>query len=165
VVLGFGGYAVDMPLSDLTASPVRVGGDVRIVPLSGWRVAERSQGRRVAAISFTRGGGNLQVVTGAFRGDPEELLTGYIRGFLAPRTSHLAVSRAVEQVGLRSGLTGVRVGYLGAPKSGGAPIEGQVTAVVSPTRSGAVFDAWAPKGLFQFETGDIDRMIATAEVS
>jgi hypothetical protein len=164
VVLGFGGYAVDVPLSDLTASPVTVGGDVRIVPLSGWRVAQRSQGKGSAGISFTRGGGNLQVMTETFRGTSEELLAAYLRTVVKPHTSHLAVSRTLEPVRLPSGLTGVRVAYLGAPRAGATPLEGQVTAVVAPSGSGAVFNAWAPKGLFPFETGDVDRMIATAEV-
>jgi hypothetical protein len=165
VFLGFGGYAVDIPLLDVTARPVSVGSDVRITPLSGWRVAQRSPGEGATGISFTRGGGNLQVVAGSFRGGPEELLAGYIRESLAPHTSDLAVSRTLEQVRLRSGLTGVRVAYLGASASSGAPVEGQVTAVVSPTGSGIVFNAWAPKGVFQFETGDVNHMIATAEVS
>jgi hypothetical protein len=160
-ILGFGGYAVDVPLSDLTASPITVGGDVRIVPLSGWRVAQRSAG----GISLTRGGGNLQITTGSFGSDPEELLTAYLRESVEPQAPHLEVSRTIEQVRLNSGLTGVRVGYLAASTSSATQIEGEVTAVVSPTGKGAVFNAWAPAALFPFEKGDVDHMIATAEVS
>ena len=43
-ILGFGGYAVDVPLSDLTASPITVGGDVRIP--TGAAVIDLSKGRR-----------------------------------------------------------------------------------------------------------------------
>ena len=161
-ILGFGGYAVDVPLSDLTASPITVGGDVRIVPLSGWRVAQRSTG---GGISLTRGGGNLQVTTGSFSGGPEELLTAYLREVVHPQSSQLEVSRTIERVRLDSGLTGLRVGYLAASTSSAIQIEGEVTAIVSPTGKGAVFNAWAPRVLFPFEKGDADHMIATAEVS
>jgi hypothetical protein len=161
-ILGFGGYAVDVPLSDLTASPITVGGDVRIVPLSGWRVAQRPAR---GGISLTRGGGNLQITTGSFSGQPEELLTAYLREVVQPQASQLEVSKTIGQVRLDSGLTGLRVGYLAASTSSAIQIEGEVTAVVSPSGKGAVFNAWAPRVLFPFERGDVDHMIATAEVS
>jgi hypothetical protein len=161
-ILGFGGYAVDVPLSDLTANPITVGGDVRIVPLSGWRVTQPSAG---GGISLTRGGGNLQITAGSLSSDPEELLTAYLRQAVQPQASHLEVSRTIEQVRLNSGLTGLRVGYLAASTSSAIQIEGEVTAVVSPSGKGAVFNAWAPRVLFPFERGDVDHMIATAEVT
>jgi hypothetical protein len=161
-ILGFGGYAVDVPLSDLTANPITVGGDVRIVPLSGWRVAQRLAG---GGISLTRGGGNLQISTSSFSGQPEELLTAYLREVVQPQASQLEVSKTIEQVRLDSGLTGLRVGYLAASTSSAIQIEGEITAVVSPSGKGAVFNAWAPRPLFPFERGDVDHMIATAEVS
>jgi hypothetical protein len=160
-ILGFGGYAIDVPLSDLTASPITVGGDVRIVPLSGWRVAHSAGD----GASLTRGGGNLQITTGSFSSNPEELLTAYLREVVKPQASQLEVSRTIEPVRLDSGMTGVRVGYLAASTSSAIQIEGEVTAVVSTTGKGAVFNAWAPRVLFPFERGDVDHMIATAEVN
>jgi hypothetical protein len=164
-LLGFGGYGVDVPLADLTAGPVTVGGDVRIVPLSGWRVARRTAGKGRGVISLTRGGGNLRIVTGPFGGDPKELATAYLREFVEPHASHLDVSSTLEPVRLDSGLMGVRVAYLMSSTVSATPLEGQITAVVSPRGRGAVFDAWAPKALFPFETGDVDHMISTAEVN
>ena len=161
-ILGLGGYAIDVPLSDLTGRPITVGGEVRIVPLSGWRVTQGSAGD---AVSLTRGGGNLQITTGPFSSEPEELLTAYVREVVQPHASHLEVSRTTKPVKLDSGATGVRVGYLAASTASAIQIEGEVTAVVSPTGRGAVFNAWAPRALFPFERGDVDHMIATAEVS
>jgi hypothetical protein len=163
-VIGFGGYLVDVPLDDLTAKPVTVDGNVRVVPLSGWRIGQHSQSKGPAGILFTRGGGNLQVVTGSFRGNSEELLAGYVREFVRPQTSRLAVSRTLEQVQLDSDLTGLRVAYVGSSSTGGTSIEGEITAVVSPAGIGAVFNAWAPEALFRYEAGDVDRMIVTAKV-
>lgn len=164
-LVGFGGYAVDVPLSQLTAAPVTLGGSVRIEPLSGWRIASRSQNRGVQELALSRGGGRLQVVAGTFRGEAEQLLAAYLRDFLTPATSRLAVSRTIQHVRLASGLTGSRISYLGNAQSGGPTVEGQVTAVVSPGGIGVAFDAFASQGLFPFVLGDVDHMIASAEVS
>jgi hypothetical protein len=163
--VGFGGYAVDVPLSELTAAPVTLGGSVRIKPLSGWTLASRSQNREVQELALSRGGGELQVLAGTFRGEADQLLTAYLRDFLAPTTSRLAVSRTVQHVPLASGLTGSRVSYLGTAQGGGPAVEGQVTAVVSPGGIGVAFDAFASQDLFPFVLGDVDHMIASADVS
>jgi hypothetical protein len=163
-VIGFGGYLADAPLDDLTAKPITLGGNVRVVPLSGWRLARQSQSKGAAEIVLTRGGGNLQVVSASFSGNAEQLLVGYLRQFVRPQTSKLGVSKNVQQVRLDSGLIGLRATYVGSPSTGGTPIEGQITAVVSSRGNAAVFNAWAPEGLFPYETGDVDRMIVTAKV-
>jgi hypothetical protein len=164
-LVGFGGYAVDVPLSELTAAPVTLGGSVRIEPLSGWKIASRSQNRGVQELALSRGGGRLQVLAGTFRGEAEQLLAAYVRGVLAPATSRLAVSGTIQHVRLASGLTGSRISYLGTGQGGGPTIEGQVTAVVSPGGIGVAFDAFASQGLFPFVLGDVDHMIVSAEVS
>jgi len=164
-LVGFGGYAVDVPLSELTAAPVTLGGAVRIEPLSGWTIASRSQNRGVEELALSRGGGRLQVVAGTFRGEAEQLLAAYLRDFLTPATSRLAVSRTIQHVRLASGLTGSRISYLGTAHGGGPTVEGQVTAVVSPRGIGVAFDAFASQGLFPFVLGDVDHMIAFADVS
>jgi hypothetical protein len=173
-LVGFGGYAVDVPLSELTAAPVTLGRAVRIEPLSGWKIASRSQSGGVQEVALSRGGGRLQVLAGTFRGGAEQLLAAYVReqllaayvrGFLAPATSRLAVSRTIQHVRLASGLIGIRISYIGTAQGGGPSVEGQVTAVVSAGGIGVAFDAFASQGLFPFVLGDVDHMIASAEVS
>jgi hypothetical protein len=46
-----------------------------------------------------------------------------------------------------------------------APIEGQVTAIVSGSGVGVVFDGWSPSGLLQFALDDVEAMIDGAEVA
>lgn len=163
-VIGFGGYLVDARLDHLTAKPVTVGGNVRVVPLSGWHLVKQSHGKGPAEILLTRGGGYLQIVSGSFAGGSEELLSSFLRQFIQPQTTRFAVSRRLQQIQLDSGLTGIRATYVGSSSNGGPAIEGQVTAIVAPTGVGAVFNAWAPEGLFPYEAGDVDRMIVTAKV-
>ena len=164
-LVGFGGYAVDVPLSELTAAPVTLGRAVRIEPLSGWKIASRSQSGGVQEVALSRGGGRLQVLAGTFRGGAEQLLAAYVRGILASSTSRLALSRTIQHVRLASGLIGIRISYIGTAQGGGPSVEGQVTAVVSAGGIGVAFDAFASQGLFPFVLGDVDHMIASAEVS
>jgi hypothetical protein len=163
-IVGFGGYAVDASLSDETGAPLTVGGVVRILPLSGWRVASSATSRS-GSVLLTRGGGNLRVVTARFGGGADQLLAAYVKEVLQPGSSRLATSKTTQTVKLDSGMTGLRLSYLRSDGNGEALVEGQLTAVVSASGSGAVFDAFAFAGLFSYELGDVDHMIATARVS
>jgi hypothetical protein len=58
----------------------------------------------------------------------------------------------------------VRVAYIGLFRGVQFQIEGQVTAVVSASGRGVVFDGWAPAGLLQYVTGDLQTMIDTAVI-
>jgi hypothetical protein len=40
-----------------------------------------------------------------------------------------------------------------------------VTAVVSPSGEGVIFDGWAPAGQLQFEIDEIDTMIQHTEIA
>ena len=161
VVVVFGGYVVAGALSQPAGPPVPVAGIVRVLPLSGWEVAERSA--EPPSVRLTRGSGNLDVMVFPFTGTPVELATEYVEQVLRPQADRLEVSRSVQlvRVGSRSG---VRVAYIGLFRGVQFQIEGQVTAVVSASGRGVVFDGWAPAGLLQYVTGDLQTMIDTAVI-
>ena len=163
VVVAFGGYVTAAALSVPTGPPVDVAGVVRVSPLSGWEVIGR--GANPPGVRLTRGSGNLDVfVFGPAGGDATGLLRAFVSRVLEPDARQLSVSPRTESVVLRSGSSGVRVSYVGQFGKGATPIEGEVTAVVSPSGAGVVFDGWSPEGLLDFVLGDIDAMVDSAEV-
>jgi hypothetical protein len=161
VVVVFGGYIVAGALSQPAGPPVVVAGIVRVSPLSGWEVAERSA--EPSSVRLTRGSGNLDVMVVPFTGTPTELTTEYVETVLRPQADRLEVSERVQpvRVGSRSG---VRVAYIGLFRGVQFQIEGAVTAVISSSGRGVVFDGWAPAGLLQYVMGDLDTMIDTAGI-
>lgn len=159
----FGGYVTAAALSTPAGPPVSVGGVVRVSPPSGWAPAARFDDP--PGIRLTRGSGNLDVLALPFSGTALDLSHEYVDLVLTPNAERLSVSRQVEEVRLRSGLAGIRVFYVGAFGRGQTPIEGEVTAVVSPSGVGIVFDGWAPGGLLQYVVDDIRLMIESAEIA
>jgi hypothetical protein len=164
VLLGttFGGFAAAAALSTPAGPPVDVAGRVSVRPLSGWGLARRAVDP--PGITLTRGSASLDVAAGSFSGGPGELLREYVRGVLEVQARQLSVSEP-ETVVLDSGLTGTRVSYVGTFGDVGSPIEGEVTAVVSDSGVGAIFDGWAPFGLLRYAEGDLEVMIERAEVA
>jgi hypothetical protein len=84
---------------------------------------------------------------------------------LEPDAEQFQVSEEVEPIRLASGLTGTRIAYVGLFGDVQAPVEGEVTAVVSASGAGVIFDGWAPAGQLQFEIDEIDEMIERAEIA
>lgn len=160
VVLG--GHFVAGALSEPSGAPVTIAGVLRVSPLSGWQLARRF-GDPLGA-QLTRGDGNLTFLALPFRGTAGDLAQQYVDQILSPDSEQLSVSRVFEPVTLDSGLTGVRIAYVGSFGRAHASIEGEVTAVVSPSGVGAVFDGWAPNGLLQYLSNDLHAMIDAAEV-
>lgn len=160
-VVVFGGYIVAGALSQPAGAPVTVAGIVRVSPLSGWEVAERSA--EPPSVRLTRGSGNLDVVVFPFSGTPEELAADYVEQVLRPQADRLEVSQSVQVVGVGN-RSGVRVAYIGVFRGVQFQIEGEVTAVVSSSGGGVVFDGWAPAGFLQYVTGDLDTMIDEAMI-
>jgi hypothetical protein len=68
-------------------------------------------------------------------------------------------------VTLASGLAGVRIAYVGQFGRASVPIEGEVTAVVSPSGVGAVFDGWSAEGGLRYVVEDVRDTIFAAEVA
>jgi hypothetical protein len=161
LVVVLGGYVVAAALSEPAGPPVGIAGVVSIRPLSGWIVADTTNG--VQAVNVTRGSGNLDTtVFLSGSADVRQLADHYIET-LSARFSQLSVSKQFSAVRLSSGLRGVRFGYIGVAAGTGTSIEGEVT-VVTTSGHGVVFDGWAPAGLLSFVRSDIDTMIDQAEV-
>ena len=163
----FGGFVVAGALSQPSGPPVTVSGALRVSPLSGWALAQRfPDPPGPPGARFTRGSGNLDVVVAMpFGGDAQALTRWYVDTMLEPTAERLSVSPEVTHVRLPSGLEAARIHYVGLFGRGEAPVEGEITAVVSASSVGAVFDAWAPQGLLQFVVGDTRAMVESAEVS
>lgn len=159
----FGGYVVGGAVAVPTGPPVDVAGAVRVQPLAGWEVAARFEDP--AGVRLTRGNGSLDVVTVPFEGGADALASLYVTEVLEPEARQLSVSRQAEQVTLASGLSGVRVAYVGQFGRAAVPIEGEVTAVVSPSGVGVVFDGWSPEGVLRYTVEDMRDMIEGAEVA
>ena len=169
VVLGvvlavlLGGYVIAAALFEPAGPPVDVGGVVRVEPLSGWAVAGRPF-TDVPSARLSRGGGTLDVAALPFGTDAPSLLRSFVGEVLEPRASQLSVGE-IEPVRLRSALTGARVHYVATFGDVPTSIEGQLTAVVSPSGDGVVFNGWAPEGLLRFVLDDVRTMIDRAEIA
>ena len=158
-----GGYVTSDALGETTGGTVTVSASVRITPLAGWELAERFGDP--PGIRLTSGSTSLDVATIPFTGTDVDLLASYIDQVLEPDAEQLQVSEEVEPVRLTSGLTGTRIAYVGLFGDVQAPIEGEVTAVVSPSGGGVIFDGWAPAGQLQFEIDEIDEMVERAVIA
>jgi hypothetical protein len=158
-----GGYVVADALGESTRGSTTVSASVTVTPLPGWELAERFGDPPGAR--FTRGSASLDVASIPFAGSDLDLLTSYVQEVLEPDAQQLQVSETVEQVTFDDGLVGSRIAYVGTFGDVQAPIEGEVTAVVSPSGVGVVFDGWAPSGQLQFASSDIRTMVRTAEIA
>ena len=158
-----GGYLTSDALGEIRGGAVAVGTSVRVTPFPGWELAGRSTDPD--RIRLTSGSTSLDVAAFPFDGTDVDLLGRYVDNILEPDAEQFRVSEAVEPVRLASGLTGSRIAYVGLFGDVQAPIEGEVTAVVSPTGQGVIFDGWAPAGQLQFEIDEIDAMIERAEIA
>jgi hypothetical protein len=163
LVVVLGGHVLAGALSEPSGAPVTIAGVLRVSPLSGWQLARRFDHPQGAQL--TRGDGNLTFLAiPGFSGTPGDLAQQYVDQILSPDSQQLSVSRQFEPLTLASGLTGVRIAYVGSFGGAHASIEGELTAVVSPSGVGAIFDGWAPSGLLRFVNDDMHAMIDDAEV-
>jgi hypothetical protein len=158
-----GGYLTSDALGEIRGGAVAVGTSVRVTPFPGWELAGRSTDPD--RIRLTSGSTSLDVAALPFDGTDVDLLGRYVDDVLEPDAEQFRVSEEVEPVRLASGLTGSRIAYVGLFGDVQAPIEGEVTAVVSPSGEGVIFDGWAPAGQLQFEIDEIDEMIERAEIA
>ena len=158
-----GGYVVASALGEPIGSATAVGPAVTIAPRPGWELAERFEDPLGAR--FTRGNANLDVASLPFGGSDLDLLSAYVRDVLEPDSGQLHVSEVRGPIRLGEGLTGSRIVYVGTFGDVQAPIEGEVTAVVSPSGTGVVFDGWGPSGQLRFAIDDIRAMVRTARIT
>jgi len=158
-----GGYVTSDALGETSGETVMVSASVQITPLPGWVLAERFGDP--PGIRLTSGSTSLDVATIPFTETDVDLLASYVGEVLEPDAEQLQVSEEAESIRLASGLTGTRIAYVGLFGDVQAPVEGEVTAVVSPSGTGVIFDGWAPAGQLQFEIDEIDEMIEGAEIA
>ena len=158
-----GGYVLADALAEPSGSTTSVSASVSVTPLPGWELAERFDDPPGAR--FTRGNASLDVASIPFTGTDEQLLSSYIEEILGPDAEQLRVAQTPEPVALAGGLTGIRIAYVGMFGDVQAPIEGEVTAVVSSSGAGVVFDGWAPSGQLQYAIDDIHTMVRTVEIA
>ncbi|MCI0632691.1 MAG: hypothetical protein L0206_02055 [Actinobacteria bacterium] len=158
-----GGYLTADALGRVRGGAVAVSPTVEVTPRPGWELADRFPDP--PGVRLTRGAASLDVLSIPFAGSDAELLAEYVRGVLEPDAEQLQVSERLERVDLGSGLTGSRIAYVGLFGDVQASIEGEVTAVVSPSGTGVLFDGWAPSGQLRFSLDEIDEMIRTAEIT
>ncbi len=162
LVMVLGGHILAGALSEPSGTPVTIAGVLRVSPLSGWQLARRFGDPPGAQL--TRGDGNMVFLAIPFPGTAEDLARRYVSQTLSPDSNQLSVSQRFASVNLASGLTGVRIAYVGSFGRAQVAIEGEVTAVVSASGIGVVFDGWAPSGLLRFVSDDVHAMIDDAEV-
>ena len=158
-----GGYVTADALGRVGGDTVVVSPSVSVTALPGWELAGRFTGP--TGIRLSKGSASLDVATLPFTGSSEGLLAAYIDNVLEPDAEQLRVSETVEGVRLDSGQVGGRITYVGLFGDVQAPIEGEVTAVVTQDGVGVIFDGWAPSGQLQFAIDDIHTMIRTAEIA
>ena len=158
-----GGYLTSDALGRVGGETVVVSSSVSITALPGWELAGRFDDP--TGIRLSKGSSSLDVATIPFTGTEADLLRAYVENVLQPDAEQFRVSETVERVALDNGLTGARIAYVGLFGDVQAPIEGEVTAVVSPTGAGVIFDGWAQSGQLQFAIDDIRTMVQRAEIS
>ena len=158
-----GGYVAADALGGVGGETVVVSSSVTVTALPGWELADRFEGP--TGIRLTKGGASLDVASLPFTGSSEGLVAAYVENVLEPGAEQFRVSETVEGVVLDSGQVGARITYVGLFGDVQAPIEGEVTAVVTPDGLGVIFDGWVPSGQLQFAIDDIRTMIRRAEVT
>lgn len=158
-----GGYLTSDALGRVGGETVVVSPSVSVTALPGWELAGRVSDP--TGIRLSKGSSSLDVATIPFTGTDVDLLRAYVQKVVEPDAEQFRVSETVQQVRFDNGLTGARIAYVGLFGDVQAPIEGEVTAVVSATGSGVIFDGWAPSGQLQFAIDDVHTMVRGAEIS
>jgi hypothetical protein len=140
----FGGSSGAVAGDVVLGSPVAVTENVSIQLAEGWTVAQALQ--NPPGIVVTGAGGNALIGVPPGSGAPDDLLEFYVNEILASEAQQLSVGEA-EPLGLASG-SALAASYVGVFPDVGAPLEGQVIAIVAPTGVGVVVDGWAPEGTY-----------------
>jgi hypothetical protein len=158
-----GGYLTSDALGEADGDTVVVSSSVRVMALPGWELADRFEGP--TGVRLSKGGASLDVASLPFTGGSERLLAAYVEDILEPEAEQFRLSETVEEVVLDTGQVGARITYVGLFGDVQAPIEGEVTAVVTPDGLGVIFDGWAPSGQVPFAIEDIHTMVRRAEIA
>ena len=138
---------------------VDLGRRARITIAPGWEIVDQASAPTPYVI-VTNGTGSLAV--NELRGDPLQLIRGFVAEVLEPAGEQLTVSDPTS-VELPSGRVVLRVGYVLVRPDVAFPLEGEVTAFQSG-RTVVLFDATAPEGAFVTVQPDVEAMIESTEI-
>ena len=163
--LTVGAHAIGARLAGQRQPLTGMPGVLEVQPAPGWEVAERSDDGATHQLLLRRGTAGLLIVgIEAYGRGPEDLAHDYAEQVLDQHLAQLRIGGDAGAVMLPSGLEAVRFGYVGVTADG-VTIEGVVTAVVSPSGTGVVFDGFAPEGDLVSAAGDLSSMIDSAGVT
>lgn len=157
LVVGLGGFVVAGEPRQVAGPPdpdplnrVEIIEGVTIAVIPGWEVIDRyrqpTEGGEVDALRLSSGTASLDVLAGTYDGSSEDLFILYVEQVLAPHAEQLQVSDQLETFTTDQGHQGVRGFYLGIFPDVQAPIEGEVSAVLTPEGVGLITDGWTTEG-------------------
>lgn len=141
--------------------PIEVAPGVTVTPLAGWQIGETvSPEHRLRLI---KGNGFLDLFSVSAVGSSEDVYLAYVNDVLGPETTQLQFQEDPEPVGLDGGLEGARGGYSGTFEGVSAPIEGEVTGVLTLSGGAFAFDGWAQQGQFGQIAEEVREMVESME--
>lgn len=157
IVVGFGGFVVAGEPRQVAGPPdpdplnrIDVIQGVTIAVIPGWEVIDRYQqpveGGEVDAVRLSSGTASIDVLAGTYDGSAEDLHLLYVEQVLLPYADQLEISHQLETFTTDQGHQGVRGFYLGVFPDVQAPIEGEVSAVLTPEGLGLITDGWTVEG-------------------
>lgn len=175
LVVGFGGFVVAGEPRQVVDDPdpdpmnrVEVITGVTIAPVEGWEVIERYrqpvEGGEVDALRLSSGTASLDVLAGTYDGRSEDLLALYVEQVLRPHAEQLQISDQLETFTTDQGHEGVRGFYQGTFPDVQAPIEGEVSAILTPEGLGLITDGWTNEGQLARAINATRAMTASLEV-
>lgn len=159
LVVGFGGFVVAGEPRQVVDDPdpdtdplnrVEIIEGVSLAPVEGWEVVNRYRQpvgeNEIDAVRLGSGTASLDALVGTFGGGAEDLFLIYVEEVLLPYADQLEVSDQLETFTTDQGHRGVRGFYLGVFPDVQAPIEGEISAVVTPEGVGMITDGWTTEG-------------------
>jgi hypothetical protein len=143
--------------------PIEVSPGVFVTPLQGWEVGETVAGTPQHVLRLVKGNGILDVFSISFSGTATDLYLAYVNEILSVGATQLQFQEEPEPIQLPSGLLAARGGYSGTFEGVSAPIEGEVTGVLTAIGEGLAFDGWAQQGQYGFVADEVRQMVDTTE--
>lgn len=167
MVAGEPRQVVDRPDPD-PLNRVEVVPGVTIAAVEGWEVVDRYtqpvEGGEADAVRLSSGAASLDVLSGSYSGSPDDLFLLYVEQVLSPHAEQIQVSEQLETFTTDQGHRGARGFYLGVFLEVQAPIEGEVSAVVTPDGLGVITDGWTTEGQLARAIDATRAMTASLEV-
>lgn len=175
LVVGFGGFVVAGEPRRIAGPPdpdplnrVEVIEGVTIAATPGWEVVDGyrqpTEGGEVDALRLSSGTASLDLLAGTYDGSSEDLFILYVEQVLEPHAEQLQVSDQLQTFTTDQGHQGVRGFYVGVFPDVQAPIEGEVSAILTPEGVGVITDGWTAEGQLGQAIDATRAMTASLEV-